>query len=515
LKSSLSDVIAKFHPDILARYDFSGAAYHGALERMTGIVCPQHGEFTQYPSQLRKNGAGCQACGDLVRRAKRRTPAADVIARAGERHGGFYTYDRAVYVNNSTKFTVTCPLHGDFSITPNGHLSGGKGCPECGALKRGHRSDAVASGRKTADAKLAVHSADFEREARRVHGDLYDYSAVEYAGRKKPVTILCRIHGPFQQTPGHHLARAHGCPECSHHRSKGEAAIARFMSIFGPLCERDRSVVPPKELDIYAPWAGVAVEYCGEYWHAASSVEEERKDRTRHLEKHRACAAVGVRLLTVYESEWLKNPFAIKRLIRNAIGKAKGRVMARKCEVSVVSNGEAAAFFDRYHPQGGSGWGQAYGLRYHGKLVACMRFAFGANDRGAGAERMWTLTRYATRVSVTGGASKLFAAFVAEHQPESVKSFSDNRYFTGGMYEKLGFVLEEETDPDYQVYHPKTGLLPKTAWQRKNIPARIRDTKSTETFNPATDPRSERDMTYALGAQRMFDCGKKRWVWRP
>lgn len=514
MRSSLSDVIAKFHPDILARYDFSGAAYHGALERMTGIGCPQHGAFAQYPSQLRKNGAGCQACGDLVRRVKRRTPVAEVIERASARHNGFYTYDRAVYVNNSTKFTVTCPLHGDFSITPNGHLSGGKGCPECGALKRGHRSDVTASGRKTADAKIARFAAKFQDAARAIHGNLYDYSSAVYKGQQTKITISCPSHGPFDQTPEHHTKRAQGCPECSHHRSKGEAAIARFMSIFGPTEERNRKLIAPKELDIYAPWAGVAVEYCGEYWHAASSAEEERKDRTRHLDKHRACEAVGIRLLTVYESEWLARPFAIRRLVRNALGKARGRVMARKCEVSVVGSGEAAAFFDRYHPQGGSGWGQAYGLRYRGKLVACMRFTFGANDRGAGAERMWTLTRYATRVSVTGGASKLFAAFVAEHHPHSVKSFSDNRYFTGGMYEKLGFSLEEDADPDYQVYHPKTGLLAKAAWQRKNIPARIREIGSSETFDPRSDPRSERDMTYILGAQRMFDCGKKRWVWR-
>lgn len=511
---TLSEVVSKFPAEVRERYDFSGARYTHALEPIMGIVCADHGEFKQYSAQLRKNGAGCPACGDVVRRAKRRSPQEDIIARATEVHAGFYTYDRVVYRNLITKFTVTCPLHGDFDTTPANHLKG-RGCPTCGQSSRGHRKDVAASARKTADAKIAKFAEKFVSDARAVHGEAYDYSQTEYQGRNTKVAITCPKHGPFLQKPYQHLARAHGCPECSHHRSKGEAAIARFMSTFGPLRERDRTVAPPKELDIYAPWAAVAVEYCGEYWHAASSIEEERKDRTRHLDKHRACAAVGVRLLTVYESEWLKNPFAIKRLIRNAIGKARGRVMARKCEVSALSNGEAAAFFDRYHPQGGSGWGQAYGLRYHGKLVACMRFAFGANDRGAGAERMWTLTRYATRVSVTGGASKLFAAFVAAHQPESVKSFSDNRYFTGGMYEKLGFVLEEETDPDYQVYHPKTGLLPKTAWQRKNIPARIRDTKSSETFNPATDPRSEREMTYTLGAQRMFDCGKKRWVWRP
>ena len=514
MQASTSEVIAKFHPDMAARYDFTRAVYHGALQRMTGIICPDHGEFSQYPAQLRKNGAGCPACGDIIRRAKRRTSQDDAIRQAIERHDGFYTYERAVYVNNTTKFTVTCPTHGDFSVAPNNHISGGRGCPECGALKRGYRKDVTGAARKTADTKIATFSAKFIADARRVHGDRYDYSAVDYGGRKTRVTISCPDHGPFQQTPEHHLKRAHGCPECSHHRSKGEAALAKFMSTFVEIEERNRRVIAPKEIDIYAPAQKLAVEYCGEYWHAASSPEEERTDRTRHLDKLRACEAAGLRLLTVYESEWLARPHAIRRLVRNALGKARGSVMARKCSVEVLGSGEAAAFFDQYHPQGGAGWGQNYALRYGTKIVACMRFTFGANDRGTNAERVWTLTRYATRVSVPGGASKLFAAFITDTGADLVKSFSDNRYFTGVMYDRLGFMMEEETPPDYQVYHPKTGLLPKTAWQRKNIPARMRDIGDKGYFDPVKDPRSERDMTYALGAQRMFDCGKKRWVWR-
>lgn len=510
---TLSEVIAKFPAEVRERYDFSRARYTHALKPITGIVCPDHGEFKQYSAQLRKNGSGCPVCGDLVRRAKRRSPQEDIIARATEVHAGFYAYDRAVYRNLITKFTVTCPRHGDFDTTPANHLKG-RGCPNCAEYTRGKRKDPVAAARKTADTKLANHAVDFERAAREVHGDMYDYSAVVYAGRKKPVTILCPTHGAFSQTPGHHLKRAHGCPECSHHRSKGEAALAKFMSTFVEIEERNRRVIAPKEIDIYAPAQKLAVEYCGEYWHAASSPEEERTDRTRHLDKLRACEAAGLRLLTVYESEWLARPRAIRRLIRNALGKARGSVMARKCSVEVLGSAEAAAFFDRYHPQGGAGWGQTYALRYGNKVVACMRFTFGANDRGTNAERVWTLTRYATRVSVPGGASKLFAAFIADTGADLVKSFSDNRYFTGVMYDRLGFTMEEETPPDYQVYHPKTGLLPKTAWQRKNIPARMRDIGDKGYFDPVKDPRSERDMTYALGAQRMFDCGKKRWVWR-
>lgn len=514
MQLTLGDVIAKFPPQVRERYDFAAARYTGALQRISGIRCREHGEFSQYPAQLRKDGAGCPSCGGEVRASKRRSSPDDVIAAARTRHNGFYTYERTVYVNNTTKFTVTCPTHGDFSVVPNNHVSGGRGCPACGSLKRGHRKNAVGSARKTADTKIAEFALKFTNDARAVHGDAYDYSTADYRGRNTKVVITCPKHGPFLQKPYQHLARKHGCPECSHHRSKGEAALLRFVSIYAETRTRDRATIAPKELDIYAPSASLAIEYCGEYWHAAASVEEERKDRTRHLDKHLACEAQGVRLLTVYESEWLDRPHAIKRLVRNALGKGRGRLMARKCDLRRVGHVEAARFFGAYHPQGGGGFGEQYGLYHCDKLVACMRFTFGSNDRGAHADRVWTLSRYATRVSVAGGASRLFSAFVAESNPEVVKSFSDNRYFTGGMYEQLGFVLEETSAPDYQVYHPKTGLLPKTAWQRRKIPARIRDIRSSEVFDPSTDARSERDMTYLLGAQRMFDCGKKRWVWR-
>lgn len=515
MQLSLKEVLAKFPAEVTSRYDFSSAVYHGALERMTGVICREHGVFSQYPAQFRRNGSGCPSCGDVVRRAKRRLSQEEVIAQAVERHKGFYTYERAAYVNNKTKFTVTCPLHGDFQVAPNNHISGGKGCPVCGSAKRGHRLTSPKDvARRIADAKIEAHAARFAADARAVHGDLYDYSQVVYLGRKTAVTILCPKHGAFSQAPGHHLARAHGCPECSHHRSKGESALAAFMSVFARVEERNRRVIPPKELDIYVPEVGLAVEYCGEYWHGASSPEDERTARTRHLDKHNACAEAGVRLLTVYESEWLNRPFAIKRLIRNVLGKARGRVMARKCELRSVPNSEASAFFEKYHPQGGGGWGIHYGLFYSGKLVACMRFTYGVNDRGPNTDRVWTLTRYATRVAVAGGASRLLSAFIGEHNPDCIKSFSDNRYFTGEMYREIGFELEAESEPDYQVYHPKTGLLPKAAWQRRNIPSRIRDIGALEQFNPNTDHRSERDMTYLLGARRLFDCGKRRWVWR-
>ena len=64
-------VKAKFPQHIQDRYDFSNAEYTGALERISGCVCPKHGEFSQYAAQFRK-GRGCPSCGDLERAESKR-----------------------------------------------------------------------------------------------------------------------------------------------------------------------------------------------------------------------------------------------------------------------------------------------------------------------------------------------------------------------------------------------------------------------------------------------------------
>ena len=61
--------------------------------------------------------------------------------------------------------------------------------------------------------KLTIE--DFIRKAKEVHGDKYDYSKVIYKGVDTPVTIICPIHGEFQQTPYHHINRKQGCGKCA------------------------------------------------------------------------------------------------------------------------------------------------------------------------------------------------------------------------------------------------------------------------------------------------------------
>jgi hypothetical protein len=258
----------------------------------------------------------------------------------------------------------------------------------------------------------------------------------------------------------------------------------------------------------------LAVEFHGLYWHSHANSDDENKNRYKSFEKYSSCANKGVRLVTVFGHEWEQRQPQIKRLLRNAIGKTKGKLMARKCELKSVPAQEAREFYERYHPQGGEGNGNHYGLYWKDRLVACMRFALGLNDRGSNTKREWTLARYATRINISGGASRLFKAFIDEQKPELVKSFSDNRYFSGAMYEQLGFVMELESLPDYQVWSQKLGLKPKSHYQRRVIQKRLQEHGNNEIYNHETDSRTEKEMTYLMGARRIYDCGKKRWIWR-
>lgn len=584
----VASVLDTFPLGVKAAYDFSKAVYLGASARIEGVLCVQHGTFSQYPQRFRK-GFGCPQCGIELRASKKRMPLKTFLARACAAHGNRYSYDAVQYKSAFCKVQIGCAIHGEFLQAPQKHIEG-QGCPVCAEKTRGVRISGVNVGALAAKTSKQKHAALFVEVAQRVHAGRYTYENAVYSGRKKELEITCAIHGAFFQRPEKHIyeaqgcpacgqalaiaqcvsrkvpyskwearakeihgdaytytysestysmisehvqvwcnkhasffttmaaahvsTRAVGCPRCAHQLSKQEDAIHHFLSIFTPALQRDRTLIKPKELDILLPAHNLAVEYAGMYWHSHFDAASEKQDKDKHFDKYEACKAVGVRLLTIYESEWLERPKSLKRLLRNAIGKSRGKLMARKCQLQKVASPEARAFYEKYHPQGGAGAGEHYGLYHDGKLVACMRFNYGGNDRGHGAkERTWTLGRYATRVTVAGAASRLFKAFLAEYNPKEVKSFSDNRYFGGGMYVQLGFVLEEEVAPDYQVWSPRVGLKPKPHYQRRQLRKRQIEHDVTPDFDAETDPRTEKEVTYALGCGRIYDCGKKRWVW--
>ena len=55
----------------------------------------------------------------------------------------------------------------------------------------------------------------FLEKAKKIHGNRYDYSLVEYISNKNKIKIICKEHGEFEQTPDKHINSKQGCPKCS------------------------------------------------------------------------------------------------------------------------------------------------------------------------------------------------------------------------------------------------------------------------------------------------------------
>lgn len=125
--------------------------------------------------------------------------------------------------------------------------------------------------------------------------------------------------------------------------------------------------------------------------------------------------------------------------------------MARKCEVKKVSNDTACEFVEKYHLQGANKATMKinYGLYYEGELYAVM--SFGKLRLKNTEEGQYELHRYCVKdgYTIVGGAKKLLSAFEKEYSPKYLLSYSDNDYFTGNIYNVLGFEEKGQTNPRY------------------------------------------------------------------
>ncbi len=118
----------------------------------------------------------------------------EFIVRSNEIHFDKFDYSKVNYINMKNKVVIVCKIHGEFLQNPNNHLNG-QGCLKCSNdFKRG---DIL----------------DFIERSKIKHSDKYDYSSVEYKSAFSKVSIICREHGIFKQTPNSHLSGS-GCFKC-------------------------------------------------------------------------------------------------------------------------------------------------------------------------------------------------------------------------------------------------------------------------------------------------------------
>lgn len=143
-----------------------------------------------------------------------------LIVKSKELFGpNHYIYDKCVFVNARTAMTFTCTIegHGDFQQSQDSHFKGIEGCLQCVNSKKTEK---------------------FKEDAQEVHDETYDYTKTIVVFKGAPVTIICRVHGEFTQTPSNHLA-GEGCKSCYNLKQKEENAKKRAKKKQETLTEND------------------------------------------------------------------------------------------------------------------------------------------------------------------------------------------------------------------------------------------------------------------------------------
>lgn len=463
---------------------------YGSKDRFT-LVCPEHGEFVTHYNELmfRKAksaggpGVACPKC-NVRNRGRAIRLGEDGLRKRLEAIFPTYTFHLHPDVLTTDAISYVCPDHGP--KTSRGlDLLNGHGCPDCGQR---NRNDSIF-------AKIGVDPKQNVLDVFAAHGGRYIPHLQTINRTHEFVRVSCVEHGAFY-TRLYSLKAGAGCPRCAGTVAKSEDEVAAWLGDLGVvvLSQVGDLLDNQRKIDLYLPDYNLAIEHCGLYWH-----REGAKDKLFHYDRYKDAQQAGMRMITLFEDEWVQKQDVVKSVLLGLLGLDDNRISGRQTEVRSATWAEVSPLYERSHLQGaGSPCKENYALYYKGVVVSAMSFRA---DRFGGHTK--ELTRYAFSARVAGGFNKLLAAFTrAQENHGTLVSYSDKRWFSGRTYEQAGFVHVGETGPGY--WWCKSG----------NRYSRLRFQKhKLAGLLPKFDENlTEEENMYAHNYWKIWDCGMDKWV---
>jgi hypothetical protein len=436
--------------------------------------CPEeHIGYISYDNF--QHGKRCPVCAGVVKptfeEVKAFVEADDTTLRSLE------------YVNNRTTMEFMCPKHHKYSNTFDNFKNKGQRCPQCAGL-----------------VKLTL-----EQVSNTFKDAGYTLLSTEYINSTTKLKYKCPEDHIGYMTYGN-FYQGKRCPKCAYKNggSKDEKEIKDFVKGFGfEIEENDRDILGGKELDVYIPSKNLAIEYCGLYWHSEVG---RGKDRKYHRNKMNICNEKGIRLITIFEDEYLNQKDIVLSRIKTALGIVGTRIYARKCRMEVLKSKFAREFLGKHHLQGQGRARYYFGLFYEEELVSVMSFGL-TSRRHAGGEGRIELKRFCSLPDtvVVGGASKLFKNALKQLKTDGfteVVSYCDMRWAAQTpVYERIGFDFSKETK-----YTPH--------YLAENYTKRIRNQALAIKPEERGQGLTEWQLRQAQGYDRIWDCGHRTYLYK-
>lgn len=283
-------------------------------------------------------------------------------------------------------------------------------------------------------------------------------------------------------------------------RSTYEIEIENFIKTINvDYIKNDRKLLKSKELDFYLYNDNIAIEFNGLYWHSSLYI-----DNKYHLNKTEECNSLGIKLIHIFEDEWIEKTDIIKSIIKSKLGIIKNKIYGRKCKIIEISSKDSKEFLEKNHIQGNINSSVRIGLYNDDELVSLMTFGKKRGSLGStGSDGEYEMYRFCNILNTTviGGASKLFKYFLENYRPKEVISYADRRYFDGGLYLNLGFTFTSSTKPNYW-YITKNHI---TKTHRYNY---RKDKLVKEGYDPL---KTEKEIMSERGYLKIYDCGNLKF----
>jgi superfamily II DNA or RNA helicase len=233
----------KIHGD---KYDYSKSNYKNSSSRI--LIIDEFGFEHQQRASYHLSGGNLSILSAVNKNEYIKKLFTDI-------HGDKYNYDKINYINNNSIIKIFCKEHKDFFYQKSAQHLSGAGCSFCNGGVNFTTSDFIKKskeihgeifdyskvdyvnsatpitiikdgveysqipmnhlkGFRVSKSGILDKLSNFIKEANEIHEDRYDYSLVEYSKSNQKVKIKCDIHGVFEQTPKSHL-KGSNCPKCS------------------------------------------------------------------------------------------------------------------------------------------------------------------------------------------------------------------------------------------------------------------------------------------------------------
>jgi hypothetical protein len=239
------------------------------------------------------------------------------------------------------------------------------------------------------------------------------------------------------------------------------------------------------EIDIYLPDLKLGFEFNGLYWHS-----DKFKDNNYHLNKTNWFKEIGIRIIHIWEDDWVYKNEIIKSQIKNWLGLTENKVYARNCQIKEIK--DSKQFLNNNHIQGSDRSNVKLGLFYDGDLLSVMTF-----NKTEGRKKMkddeWNLSRFCNKLdfNIVGGASRMIKYFINEYKPKRIISYSDKDWSSGNVYYKLGFNLVDMGRSDYK-YVINSKRVNKSRFRKSNLKTKMSESRYMNEMN----------------INKVWDCGK-------